>query len=344
MSEDVQNCLQAYCEQAFRTRQGIEVKDLSSITAGWENQMFSFDVEYGPAEERQREGWVLRMYPGENAYARSGHEFHGMKRLYEVGYPVPRVLLLEREHSPFGRPFVIMERIEGGVLWPLLFGSPEEKQQELLRLFCELFVQLHTLDWRPFVDDVAPLEDGGSYVFVDQWLHTAHDALDRFPMKGFLPVVRWLEERRDELPCRRPSVVHWDFHPFNILLRADGSAVVIDWSGLQVSDFRFDLGWTLVLAHSYVGVEWRDRILEGYEGLVGGRVQGIECFEMFACARRLFDVTVSLSEGAEKLGMRPDAVQMMEQQIGAFGRVYDLLLHRTGIRVEEVEQQLSRFS
>ena len=34
-----------------------------------------------------------------------------MEKLFSAGYPVPRVLLLEAEHSPIDRPFIIMEYI-----------------------------------------------------------------------------------------------------------------------------------------------------------------------------------------------------------------------------------------
>jgi hypothetical protein len=57
-----------------------------------------------------------------------------------------------------------------------------------------------------------------------------------------------------------------------------------------------------------------------------------------ACVKRLLSVVVSLSDGAEKLGMRPGAEAAMREQMGALHRVYDLLLERTGIRVAEVER------
>jgi len=235
-----------------------------------------------------------------------------------------------------------MERIDGEVLWPLLMGSAGERQRQMLTLFCELFVRLHRLDWRPFVADAARYErDRPTYAFVDAWLGEARAAVAHFSLPGFERLVDWLQERRDLLPCPEPSVVHWDFHPFNILLRADGSPVVIDWAGLQVTDARLDLAWTLLLTSAYAGAEWRDPILHEYERLAGAKVDQIELFEALACARRLFDVTVSLSEGAERLGMRSEAVAMMQQQREPLQRVYDLLQARTGLRIAAVEAVLA---
>jgi aminoglycoside phosphotransferase (APT) family kinase protein len=361
MSDNVQRSLQAYYAQACPAKQGLQVKDLSSITAGWESEMYAFDVEYGPAEDRRREALILRLYPGDQAHAKAAHEFHSMRQLRQAGYPVPYVHMLERTNSPFGKPCVIMERIAGQVMGPLFSSARGEQQREILRRFCALFVQLHRLDWRPFVNDgargatqghipdprhlVAAFVDDeardvtqGPYGFVDRSLRRAHDALAQFSLLGFRPIVAWLEERRDAVPCQQPALVHGDFHPNNILLRDDGSAVVIDWAGLQVSNARFDLAWTLLLTGTHGSVEWRDAILQEYERLVGAKVEQLEWFETFACLRRLRVVTVSLSEGAEKLGLRPDAVTRMQQQMGAIQQVYALLLERTGIRVAEVER------
>jgi len=338
---DVEGPLQAYYARAFPAMQDVRIGDVTNISAGWESEMVAFQVEHGPAGARQREALILRIYPGGDAVDKSAREFRGMRQLHQAGYPVPRVLVLEREHSPFGRPFVIMERVDGQVLWPLLFDASGQRQQELLTLFCRLFVRLHTLDWRPFVDDPASYEAQGPYAFVDQWLDLARDLLARFPMPGVAPLIEWLEERRDEVPCLRPSLVHLDFHPENLLLCDDGSAVVIDWTQVGVSDARFDLAWTLLLVYTYEGTEWRERIRREYERLAGGRVEQLAYFDVFACAKRLVSVMLSLSAGSEQFGMRPEAAAIMRQQMSAHRRVYDLLLDRTGLQVPEIEHMLA---
>ncbi len=344
MNDNMQSRLQAYYARTFPTRQGVQVSDLTSISAGWESDMYSFAVEHGPAGERRREELILRIYPGDDAHDKSAREFHGMSQLHKVGYPVPQVLILERQNSPFGKPFVIMERIEGQELWPLLSRSPKEKQRELLTLFCELFVQLHTLDWHPFVQDMAQHDAGDPYTFVDRQQREWRAALAGLPEVGFLPVLEWLEARREQAPCLRPAPIHWDYHPGNVLLRDDGSAVVIDWTQVEVSDPRFDLAWTLLLVGSHESAEWRELILGEYERLAGERVEQLEYFDVAACVKRLASVYFSLALGPEKLGMRPDAVIRMKQQMGAHQRVYELLLERTGIRIAEVERLLASVS
>ena len=338
MSDDMQGHLASYYAQAFPAREGVQITGLAEISAGWESDMYSFAAESGPAGARQREELILRLYSGDDAHAKSARERRGMGLLYDAGYPVPRVLVLERDDSPFGRPFLIMERIRGQQMWPVWFRSSGEKQQDLLTLFCRLFVRLHTLEWQPFVQEPASFDALDPYAPLDRELDRLRPYVERFPIPGFLPVIAWLEERR--VPCRRPSVIHWDYHPANILLREDGSAVVVDWTQVDVSDSRFDLAWTLLLVSTHEGRAWYERILHEYERLAGAEVEQLAFFEVYACMKRLYSIVASLTYGPETLGMRPAAEAIMRRQLGASKRVYELLLDRTGIVVPEVEEIL----
>jgi len=335
------DALQAYITDALPDRPQPIVRDLASISVGWESDVYAFDLASGPPDARLSEALVLRVYPGADAHAKSGREFQGMRQLYAAGYPVPRVLALERDASPFDKPFMIMERVAGEMLWSPLFRSPEPRQSELLALFCDLFVRLHRLDWRPFVDDPAAVERGGSYAFVDGWLAEARSILGQFDMPDAAAMLDWLEVRRDRVPCVQPAPVHLDYHPNNILLGRDGSAHVIDWTQIQVSDPRFDLAWTLMLVGAAEGWAWRDRILAEYECLAGAPIEELDWFEVAACGKRLFSVIVSFAAGPEALGMRPEAVELMRQQFGALRNVYQLFVTRTGLRLREVERLLA---
>lgn len=340
MSDEIRDRLNAFYAQAIPARQGARISELVPISEGWESDMYAFTLESGPEGARRREELVLRIYPGADAQAKSAREWRGMGLLHEAGYPVPRVLLLERDDSPFGRPFLIMERVHGRQMWPVWFRSPEERQQELLRLFCRLFVRLHTLEWQPFVQDAASFDALDPYALLDRELDKVRPYVERFPIAGFLPVFAWLEERQEQIAWGRPAVIHWDYHPANILLREDGSAVVVDWTQVDVSDSRFDLAWTLLLVSTYEGREWYQRILHEYERLAGARVEQLAFFEVYACLKRLYSVVASLTYGPETLGMRPAAAEIMRRQLGASKRVYELLLERTGIPVPEVESIL----
>jgi aminoglycoside phosphotransferase (APT) family kinase protein len=286
---------------------------------------------------------VLRIYPGNDARDKSQREYDGLQVLYRAGYPVPQVFALEHDNSPFeGRPFLLMERITGEMMWPVLDRSQPDRAAELITQFCELFVQLHNLDWRVFVSAQDHLCYQEPYVFIDAFLNQLQAVAKPFPeLNDFLPVIDWLSDQRDQVPCLHPAPVHWDFHPNNVILKPDGSAVVIDWTQIQVSDPRFDLGWTLLLVGIYNDQNIRDLILTEYQRIAGITVAQLPYFDVASCVKRLGTVMISISAGADSMGMRSDAVAMMRRDFPALQKVYDLMIDHTGIRVPVVERLLS---
>lgn len=324
--------LEQYLKAKF-SEETLSVTHLDKLRDGWESDNYLLAVEYG--EPRTRANWVWRIYSGVGSQAKAAHEFTSMRKLLAAGYPVPQVFLLETDHSPLGRPFIIMEYIQGEMMWHLLEAASADKQEQLIDQFCRLFVQLHDLDWKQF-DDNLPGDE--PFFFIDHWLDDARKALLNFPEIDASPFLEWVTARCALFACTRPSPAHQDFHPGNILVIAGGGAMVIDWTNFTVTDARFDLAWTLVLAHAYGHSGLRDQILQGYQRHAGKQVEQIESFEAIACARRLLDLTVSLTQGAQRMGMNAQAAEAMRANMEAHRRVYRLFVERTRLQIEAFDK------
>ena len=337
---EIQNGLLNFYEKKFPNNENINILSLDRISDGWENDVYSFTMEYKVGSVQKREELILRVYPGDDAVQKSTKEYNTMKRLHKIGFPVPEVLLLESDSSFLEKPFVVMEKINGRSMGDFIDESPQKKQQELLTLFCKMFVDLHKLDWKPFAPDLPMQVTENSDLFVNNRLSQAHELFHSFQQYEFDPVFDWLKVRIPNIGWDRLSLIHLDYHPWNILIKDDGKAFVIDWTCVEVSDFRFDLGWTLLLASTHGYPEMRNIILNEYERIAGFSIKHINFFEVVACIRRLFSVLVSFSHGAEKMGMRPGAETMMRQHSRALKGVYAILVDRTGITIPEVEKLL----
>lgn len=343
MPHDMLNHLQEYYVRAFPERPNAQVSSLVCLNDGWETDVYAFDVEWGAPSDRQKEELILRIYPGANGTAKSGWEYQVLKNLMQANYPVPRTDRIEQDTSIFGKPFLIMERIRGKNLWQPLFHSlnPFERKR-LLRLFCSLFAQLHTLDWRPFTSDPAAFENQDPSTLIKRQLDGWQPYFDSLPVAGFEANWQWLRAHQRDVSPTRLALTHWDYHPNNILLlddsRSSRPAVVIDWAGLEITDWRFDLAWTLVIVGGSEGMQWRGPIIQEYERQIGEPVTDMAYFDAAACIRRLYSTIASLTYGPEKLSMRPGAEALMRKQAPALRRVYELLLKCTGLPIPEVEQ------
>jgi aminoglycoside phosphotransferase (APT) family kinase protein len=305
------------------------------LAASWGSELLLFALESGPPAQRRREELILRLYAGDDAPARAAHDLRTLTLLRDAHYPVPGVRAAELSASPLGSPFVVMERIAGQALGRLLLApSPPADRDLLLTRFAALLASLHALDWRPFAAGEAPPPDAEPFIFVDRWLRGAHEQASRFPELGFLPAFPWLSALRDEMPCERPSLTHHDFHPGNVIVRAGGEQVVIDWSGSTVSDPRFDLAWTLLLLQAHWGPASREQTLREYERLRGAPVERLHHFEAFACARAISELGFVVATGA----LRP--ADRESRRRGATC-AYGLLRERGAPRLPVIERLLA---
>lgn len=333
--KEIQPRLLSYIKQ---TRPIKQINNLTKITSGWENEVYSFTAEYDDSQE----DLILRIYPGDHAEWKSGREFNGIKRLYEIGFPVPKVHILEHDSSVFGKPFIIMEKINGREGGKVIDESYGEQRDRLVNQFCQIFVDLHNLDWKKVAFEPLPYNENDPYGFINSLMQKMQGYINQFPnIKVFAPVYDWLKGRAKTVPCERLSVVHMDYHPANLILKDNGEAIVIDWTNFDIADFRIDLAWTMLLVSSYGNPEGRDIVLNEYERIAGHKVEQIEYFEVFALLRRLFSIFISLTVGADKLGMRPEAIESMKKSVNHIKTLCDLLRQKTGITVPEMEKIIS---
>jgi aminoglycoside phosphotransferase (APT) family kinase protein len=320
-----------------------QIINLKSMPTGWECDMYAFDLLPAPESAVNPGGqFVLRIYPGLGAAQKASSEFMNLQLLHSMGYPVPEVYYLEVNPQYFDRPFIIMHRLAGDTLLNLMTSPSGDRQQEMLGRFLDLYLELHHLDWKPFSAVPDEVIRGDDFYFIDSWLSGARRTLANYPGTGLDPILEWLVERRDQVPCAAAAVLHNDFHPGNIIVRPDGAAFVIDWTGLHVSDPRFDLAWTYLLAYAYMGKPLSDAILKGYQDRLGQPIHQMDYFLVCACARRLFDVGVSISQGSTTLGMRPETIDRMRQDFGALKQVHLLLKEITGVTIKEIDQLLAQ--
>ncbi|MFW9992306.1 MAG: phosphotransferase family protein [Candidatus Odinarchaeota archaeon] len=332
-----------YLKKSFPERENIQVSDVTNITDGWETEIYSFILDYHEGSRIVQDPLILRVYPGNDARDKSLREYQVMKAVFAAGYPVPEVHFVEEEASHIGRPFMIMQRIFGRPLWDLLASSSRKKRQELLSLFCQLFVDLHELDWNRIASKTDVLEWKRAYS-LNEALPMFKASLRHFKKTEFDPVVEWLVKRQKDITSEQFSLIHQDFHPNNILVTDDGKPYVIDWGNWRIMDYRVDLGWTLLLVGTYESLETRNSILGRYEDIRGSEVENIEYFDVVAALRRLVDISISLSSGATERGMREGAEEMMKGSVRHIKNVYELLIERTGITISQVEELIQQIS
>ncbi len=331
--------LATICRQAFPELDSSSVADFRRISDGWECDVYRVDLQGVRDGLPVRRDLILRVYLGNGAVPKSRHEFQIMRTLHQAGYPVPRVDALLAEDSPIGQPLVLMERVDGLVLGPAMITASDDRERErYFDLFCRLLADLHALDWQPFVSQPEQYRPGDA---PSRWVTGMRNLLAPMNATEFDEALDWLDERALLVDSRRLSLVHWDFHPWNVLLRSNGDPAVIDWTTSEVTDPRFDVAWTLLLVQATRGQMMRDAVLARYERYAGSPVADLAFFQAAASLRRVASIVISLEAGSEVFGMRAGAEEQMLADLTHLATAYDQLQSITGLRIASAERVLS---
>ncbi len=283
---------------AVESATNLQVTDRGEITGGWETRIHAFAVGYLIDGEERSEELILRLFPGVRGAAQAVKEFVVMKQVARWGVATPRVDFVVTEKTPFGDPFIVMERVKGATMADVLESAPEGEVLRLVRAMVDPLVRLHATP----PNDLIPARPGAMTddepgTFVPPDLGDMTIAVDRYGLHDFEPLLRWLEVRSEEGAPGYTCILHNDYHPLNMVVReGDGELTILDWSFAAAGDFRLDLAWSALLLGVTAGERYRDVFVERYEDISGRSVENLSYFEVLKLAARLVTIAVWLDE------------------------------------------------
>ena len=178
-----------------------------------------------------------------------------MQSLRDTAVPVPRVLWSGDEAEYFGRPYFVVEFLEGVKLSDAPFDAARMK--ELAREGIAMLTALHGLDSESrraaFGDPLSLAEE----------LQRLDNLIDR-PTLDPKVVARGPELRerlRSSIPASpRLGCVHGDFQWANILYDQAQPIALIDWEIASIGPTLIDLGWVSFFADPASWIDTDDHV------------------------------------------------------------------------------------
>ncbi len=221
----------------------------TAITAGWETYIFAFRLiatDGEPSGEKFAElldrELILRVYQGDSALAKGETEFLAQRLLVDAGYPAPKPHLFEPDVTLFGQPFMIMDKVPGRPMVEVIAASGPLTALKMMRLLGSTHARLHALD---ISQADVPEPTGPSPL--DGALLGARRLIEEEGVHALIPLVAWIDERKDAMSQEGASVLHLDLHPLNVLIDDGEVSGVIDWPNVAIGDAYFDVATTVTL-------------------------------------------------------------------------------------------------
>ena len=182
--------------------------------------------------------------------------------------PAPAVLWHDDgDENPFGRPFLVMERIAGDVPvgWHEL---PEPRRTRVGEHAMEVLASLHGVDAAPVSApegkaSAAPTELG--------WYRRRLERLE--PLPAVLTGALWWLERHEPPGAPRQVLVHGDFRMGNMIVVGDRISAVLDWEMAAPGDPLADLTWCFIPLWAPPGVD-EPALVKLYEQRTGEAIDG----------------------------------------------------------------------
>lgn len=174
-------------------------------------------------------------------------EFRLIKAAFESGVRVPRPRWYATDPSVLGKPFFIMDYVEGVSIGPKVVRDPdlETARQYLPEQLAQELATIHAVDIKAhdldFLDTPEDWQSPAQKAVAD-----VQAAVDKLDIKNPALVygLRWCEQNAPI--CDSITLIHGDYRIGNLLVGPEGLNAIIDWEFSHVGDPAEDLAWSSV--------------------------------------------------------------------------------------------------
>ncbi|GAA0079170.1 hypothetical protein UT300005_35490 [Clostridium sp. CTA-5] len=269
----------------IENRLGIKIKEVKVLKSGWAGEIISLEFK----DNTQK--YVIKTYnSSKNGLENIKQEWTGLNILYNANYPVPKPIMSNFINE---KPYIVMEKIQGKNLWDCYQTVSKEDKEQLLEKFAKVFFELHELDVS-IVD--KNLVKNSTLSFIEKEINEIKKLVEENNLEYFTQIIDWLKKEKVNIIGEKLSIIHRDYHPWNVIVDNNEELYVIDllWG---IGDYRFDLAWTYTLMERSGFKDFSKNVLQKYKDLKNGNINNFEYFKVFSTLRWLINVMISLKTG-----------------------------------------------
>lgn len=271
--------LETYLRGKFPHRQELSVVKLERMTVGLSHDMYLFTMSWREAQGPVTESLVIRMEPERGILPPYDvrPQYEVLSKVQGTGIPVPKVPWLEMDSRVLGRPFFVMEMVDGEGLMTACTTHPEH-QTQLGKGYPELLTTIHGLDWQALgLASLGAPENDYQYAEkqIARWERLAEDN-QYTPQPVIAELITWL--KRNIPRAERTTLCHGDFHTENVLARDGRIVAVLDWEMAGIGDPISDIGYACMMSAGFDNVPDVQAMcpeadfIRGYEEMAGIKV------------------------------------------------------------------------
>jgi aminoglycoside phosphotransferase (APT) family kinase protein len=241
--------LAGFLESVLPGARNIAIGNVARVQGGARRDAYRFDMRYTDKTGEHMRGLFLRRDSADPLRARErAIEFAAYRSFFGRGVPVPAPVALMEDEVVLGSPFLVVERVEGGMIAGVFQTAAYAQFGDAIgRDFFSILGAVAAVDpydtELPGVVDTPAAEDCWRRE-LDHWESVIErDTLE--PQAIAQAAIRRLR-RNPPRPPPKLAIVHGDFRRGNFMHDRDGRIVaVLDWELAHIGDPMEDLAWAL---------------------------------------------------------------------------------------------------
>jgi aminoglycoside phosphotransferase (APT) family kinase protein len=207
--------------------------------------MYSFYGTFSSEFDKIQKEYILRVFRGESV-EKARKEFAILNALKEQELPVPIVYCFEENCELFGKPIMIMEKVNGDDASKYM--NNEDAAKHIVKIMAKCLVDIHSANpWLIKTSDIMQeqyerkqKELLGIRFFIDKRCPSFFGFSPPI-QRRFISAVKQLEYEEPKKVC--PALLHLDYEP-NHFLVSNGDCIVVDWGEANIGDPAYDVAWT----------------------------------------------------------------------------------------------------
>jgi aminoglycoside phosphotransferase (APT) family kinase protein len=358
--ETYRESLDAWMTAKMPIAENVRVHDVDMPrSTGFSNETVFFSTTATEGGSLTTRKWVARIEPPDGgifpeqteACVISAEVQHRiMAAVRESGVaPIPEMFPLEKDLSVLGRPFFVMEFIEGNIPADVprytqagfLFdeATPAERER-MVRDACETMGRMAGLDWKKLGLDWLDVKGQGSPTVQDQLELYRKYVVDHLRGRAHPIIMASLEWLEAHVPDCEMGMSWGDSRLGNMIWQDYRCASVCDWEAVSLCPPEADIGWFVMFdrmsyedmdAPRLEGFPTREEQISIWEAASGRKVAGsIDYWEIFGAMR--FDaIMIKLGDRMVRAGIVPEGHPMSVENgtTDALGR----LLEHQGVKL-----------
>jgi len=336
--DELPRLLAGWLEARWPGAQGVDIHDLiTPKETGFSNETVIFRAAWREAGRRREGRYVMRIepmsppiFPPQTAERLPSVEiqYRAMAAVAQhSAVPIAPLIGYEHRSSVLGRPFFVMEYVDGRVpsdVPPysqsgfLVEEATPAQRRRLVESGLEALARIHRIDWK--AAELAWLVPEGRTPGL-RWQLELYRDYARRELHGRTHAILerafdWLE---DNFPVESDLVISWGDARIGNMIFADYTcAAVTDWEAVALAPPEVDVGWWLSqdrAAHEGYGIPrpeglpTREEQVAYYNALTGRHLRKMTYFEAFA-ALRYTTVFIPLGERLTASGRVPPEMNM----------------------------------